>query len=301
MADQPKLDSIKLDPSTRSVPELDAILGKVFPILDHGFIRVVDYMGSDAAVVQAARVSYGIGTKSVSDDAALIRYLLRHAHTTPFEMCEIKLHVKMPIFVARQWIRHRTANVNEYSGRYSIIDKDYYVPAADTVATQSSTNRQGRGNKLDTEVVEHFLNAIRSDSEHAYNRYLEFLNGDTATSSNSIARELARIGLGVNFYTQWYWKIDLHNFMHFISLRADEHAQFEIRQYASKMLELLETWMPTTYRAFLDYRLNSATFSAPALKVLRRLIAGEKVSRSTSGLAEREWSELQAKLGFKID
>lgn len=284
---------------TRPVNEqLDAILGLPYAVLDHGFVRVVDYMGSDAAVVQAARVSYGSGTRQVSDDAALIRYLLRNSHTTPFEMCEIKLHVKMPIFVARQWIRHRTASVNEYSGRYSIIDNEFYVPSIEAIAAQNTSNRQGRGEVLDPVVSNRVQAIIREDAQRAYATYEQLLGDDSDHGFEGVARELARIGLGVNFYTQWYWKIDLHNLLHFLRLRVDPHAQHEIRQYAKVILEILKLWMPITYQAFLDYGINSVTLSAPALAVLKMLLAGSKVEFSSSGLSRREWEELNSIFHF---
>lgn len=274
-----------------SAPELDAVLGNAFPVLDHGFVRVVDYMGSDASVVQAARVSYGKGTKSVSDDTALIRYLLRRWHTTPFEMCEVKLHVKLPIFVARQWIRHRMANVNEYSGRYSVIDNEYYVPSIEAIAQQSNTNKQGRGEALGIDHARIVQERVRSDAEQSYAGYESLLgSGET----DGVARELARIGLGVNFYTQWYWKIDAHNLMHFLALRADPHAQYEIREYAHVILKIFERWMPITYQAFIDYRLGAAQLSAQALALVKRRFAGEVVTLENSGLTRREWDEFEA-------
>lgn len=283
-----------------AVTELDAVLGEAFPVLDHGFIRVIDYMGSDASIVQAARVSYGTGTRNVSTDAALIRYLLRHSHTTPFEMCEIKLHVKLPIFVARQWIRHRTANVNEYSGRYSIIDNEYYVPSAEAISTQSETNRQGRGGESLGEGTASAVQAlIRADAERAYANYEALLGGKEGHDGSGIARELARIGLGVNFYTQWYWKIDLHNLLHFLKLRADPHAQHEIRQYANVLLGIVQAWVPIAYQAFLDYQLNSVSLSSQAFAVLRQRLAGVEVDFEGSGLARREWDELNALLNKK--
>ena len=279
-----------------TVAELDAVLGEPFPELDHGFIRVIDYMGSDASIVQAARVSYGTGTRSVSDDSALIRYLLRHSHTTPFEMCEIKLHVKLPIFVARQWIRHRTANVNEYSGRYSIIDNEYYVPSAEAIAAQSDVNRQGRGESLAGGMATEVQVLIRADAERSYANYETLLGGKGGHEESGIARELARIGLGVNFYTQWYWKIDLHNLLHFLKLRADAHAQHEIRQYANVLLRVVQAWVPITYQAFLDYQLNGVSLSSQAFAVLKKRLAGAQVDFESSGLGRREWDELNALL-----
>jgi thymidylate synthase (FAD) len=285
-----------------TVSALEEILYEPLPVLDHGFVRVVDYMGDDAAVVQAARVSYGRGTKRVSEDKGLINYLMRHRHTTPFEMCEIKYHVKLPIFVARQWIRHRTANVNEYSARYSILDNEFYVPAPEHLAAQAATNRQGRGEVLEAEAAAQVLHLLREEAGRAYRGYADLLNEDEKgaridPARPGLARELARMNLSLNFYTQWYWKIDLHNLMHFLSLRADAHAQYEIRAYAEVMLKTLERWVPLTYAAFLEYRMNAALVSASGLAVIRRLLNGEKVEQATSGLSAREWRELMAVLG----
>jgi thymidylate synthase (FAD) len=285
-----------------TVPALEAILYEALPVLDRGFVRVVDYMGDDGAVVQAARVSYGRGTRRVSEDQGLINYLMRHRHTTPFEMCEIKYHVKLPIFVARQWIRHRTANVNEYSARYSILDNEFYLPAPEHLATQATTNRQGRGAALEGVAAARVLDLLREDAERAYAGYAELLNEDEAGAPRDparpgLARELARMNLSLNFYTQWYWKTDLHNLLHFLSLRADPHAQYEIRAYAEIMLDTLQRWLPITYEAFLDYRMNAALISGKGLTVLRRLLAGETVDQPASGLSPREWRELMAVLG----
>jgi len=288
-----------------TVPALEEILYEPLAVLDHGFIRVVDYMGEDSAIVQAARVSYGRGTRKVSEDRGLINYLMRHRHTTPFEMCEIKYHVKLPIFVARQWIRHRTANVNEYSARYSILDNEFYVPDSDHLAAQATTNRQGREAVLEGSAAARVLDLLRGDAERAYAGYAELLNegasGEpTDPSRPGLARELARINLSLNFYTQWYWKTDLHNLMHFLSLRADPHAQYEIRAYAEVMLDTLSRWVPMTYAAFLEYRMNAALISATGLAVIRRLLAGEQVDQTTSGLSPREWRELMALLGHPV-
>ncbi|HYP35113.1 MAG TPA: FAD-dependent thymidylate synthase [Stellaceae bacterium] len=282
-----------------TVPALEKMLYEPVPVLDHGFIRVVDYMGDDAAIVQAARVSYGRGTRRTSEDQGLINYLMRHRHTTPFEMCEIKYHVKLPIFVARQWIRHRMANVNEYSGRYSILDNEFYLPAPEHLAAQATTNRQGRGTLLDGAAAQHVLDLLREDAQRAYRGYVELLNEDAAgtpidPSRPGLARELGRMNLSLNFYTQWYWKTDLHNLMHFLSLRADPHAQYEIRAYAEAMLGTLARWVPMTYAAFLEYRMNAALLSATGLSVIRRLLAGERVDQPSSGLSAREWRELMA-------
>jgi thymidylate synthase (FAD) len=282
-------------------PALEEALYKAVPVLDHGFIRVIDYMGNDASIVQAARVSYGKGTRKVNEDAGLINYLMRHRHTTPFEMCEIKFHIKLPIFIARQWIRHRTANVNEYSGRYSIMDREFYVPAPGQLAAQSQSNRQGRGDVLEGEEAARVLRYLREDAENAYAHYEEMLNEDVAgnvldDSRSGLARELARMNLPLNFYTQWYWKVDLHNLMHFLSLRADSHAQYEIRVYAQAMLDILKAWVPLTYAAFMDYRVGGASLSAKGLAIVKRMIAGERITQEQSGLSKGEWRELMGTL-----
>ncbi len=287
-----------------TVPALEDILYEAIPVLDHGFVRVIDYMGDDAAVVQAARVSYGKGTKRVNEDRGLIHYLLRHRHTTPFEMCEIKYHVKLPIFVARQWIRHRTANVNEYSARYSILDNEFYIPAPEHLAAQSTSNRQGRGGVLSGQEAERVLSLLRDDAERAYRGYAEMLNeterGEAIDGERQgLARELARMNLSLNFYTQWYWKTDLHNLLNFLSLRADAHAQYEIRAYAEAMIGTVERWVPMTAEAFRQYRLGGAQLSERGLAVVRRLLAGETVTQEESGMSKREWSELMAVLGRK--
>jgi len=272
------------------------------PVLDHGFVRVVDYMGDDAAIVQAARVSYGRGTRAANEDRGLIRYLMRHRHSTPFEMCEIKFHVKLPIFVARQWIRHRTANVNEYSARYSILDREFYLPAPEHLAAQSAVNRQGRGEILQGEEAARVLDLLREDATRNYDHYLEMLNEDEEgtkrdASRAGLARELARMNLTLNAYTQWYWKTDLHNLFHFLSLRADAHAQYEIRAYAEAMMGMAEAWVPIAAGAFRDYRLGAVTLSAQMLGVVRRMVAGEAVEQPGSGLSKREWRELMEALG----
>ncbi|HUS55435.1 MAG TPA: FAD-dependent thymidylate synthase [Thermohalobaculum sp.] len=268
-------------------------LYEAVPVLDHGFVRVVDYMGDDSAIVQAARVSYGQGTKHARDDAGLIRYLMRHWHSTPFEMCEIKLHVKLPVFVARQWIRHRTANVNEYSARYSILDREFYIPAPDALAAQSAVNNQGRGALLEGAEAQRVLETLKAGASRCYDEYESMLS---QVGQQGLARELARMNLPMNIYTQWYWKVDLHNLMHFLRLRADAHAQFEIRVYADAICELVKAWVPATWAAFEDYRLNAAQFSGPGMAVLRRMLAGEKVTQETSGMSKGEWREFEAAL-----
>ncbi|BAF88575.1 thymidylate synthase [Azorhizobium caulinodans ORS 571] len=286
-----------------TVPALEEVLYEPIPLLDHGFIRVIDYMGDDNAVVQAARVSYGRGTKKVSEDRGLIMYLMRHWHTTPFEMAEIKFHVKLPIFVARQWIRHRTASVNEYSARYSILDKEFYLPAPEQLAAQSSANRQGRGDVLEGEEAQRVLDLLRGDAERTYADYAWMLNEGTDEQAadpdrSGLARELARMNLTLNTYTQWYWKTNLHNLMHFLRLRADPHAQYEIRVYAEKMLDIMKRWVPITTEAFIEHRMESASLSRTALAAVKRMIAGEQVTAATSGLSAREWRELAATLGL---
>jgi thymidylate synthase (FAD) len=285
-----------------TVPALEALLYQAIPILDHGFVRVIDYMGDDAAIVQAARVSYGRGTRRVSEDAGLIRYLMRHRHSTPFEMCEIKYHVKLPIFVARQWIRHRTANVNEYSARYSILDREFYIPAPEHLAAQAVTNRQGRGAVLEGAEAAEVLDLLRDDAARNYDHYAAMLNEDASgapvdPNRQGLARELARMNLTLNTYTQWYWKTDLHNLFHFLSLRADPHAQYEIRVYAEAMLNTVEAWVPQACSAFRDYRLGAVTLSAQMLAVVKRMLGGETVDQPSSGLNRREWTELMGSLG----
>ena len=280
-----------------TAPELENILYDAIPILDHGFIRVVDYMGNDTSIVQSARVSYGKGTKKVSTDSGLIKYLMRHWHSTPFEMCEIKYHVKLPIFIARQWIRHRTANVNEYSARYSILDKEFYLPETRHLAAQSQSNRQGRGDVLNGENAKKVLELLKGDAEQTYNNYETMLNERYDGSiidkdARGLARELARMNLTLNTYTQWYWKTDLLNLMNFLRLRADHHAQYEIRAYADVMLETLKKWVPITYEAFIDYRVGGTEVSAKGKELIKKLIDGKNISVEESGLSKREWNEL---------
>ena len=285
-------------------PELEKVLFEAIPILDHGFIRVIDYMGDDTSIVQAARVSYGKGTKKVSTDSGLIKYLMRHWHSTPFEMCEIKYHIKLPIFIARQWIRHRTANVNEYSARYSILDKEFYLPSQENLAAQSKNNRQGRGEVLTGDQAKKILDLLKSDAERTYDNYETMLNerydGSVIDEKKSgLARELARMNLTLNTYTQWYWKTDLLNLMNFLRLRADSHAQFEIRAYADVMLDSLKKWVPITYEAFMDYRVGGTEVSLKGKSILKDLISGKKVDIEGSGLSKREWNELMSAFDLK--
>ncbi len=287
-----------------TAPELEKILYEAIPVLDHGFIRVIDYMGDDTSIVQAARVSYGKGTKKVNTDAGLIKYLMRHWHSTPFEMCEIKYHVKLPIFIARQWIRHRTANVNEYSARYSILDKEFYLPASEHLAAQSQSNRQGRGDIIEGDQAKEVLDLLKNDAERTYKNYEQMLNerydGSIIDEKKSgLARELARMNLTLNTYTQWYWKTDLLNLMNFLRLRADDHAQYEIRTYADKMLDTLKKWVPITYEAFMDYRVGGTEVSSKGKSIIKKLIKGEKVTVEDSGLSKREWNELMIAFDLK--
>ena len=325
-----------------TAPALENILYEAMPALDHGFVRVIDYMGDDTSIVQSARVSYGKGTKQVSTDAGLIKYLMRHWHSTPFEMCEIKYHVKLPIFIARQWIRHRTANVNEYSARYSILDKEFYLPSAENLAAQSSSNRQGRGDVIEGEQAKEVLELLKNDAEQTYDNYetqsssnrqgrgdliegeqakevLELLKNDAEQTYDNyemmlnqrfdgstidenkkgLARELARMNLTLNTYTQWYWKTDLLNLMNFLRLRADSHAQYEIRVYADIMLDTVKKWVPITYDAFMDYRVGGTEVSAKGKIIIQKLIKGEDVNPDSSGLSKREWNELMVSFDLK--
>jgi thymidylate synthase (FAD) len=277
--------------------ELEKILFEPIKVLDHGFIRVIDYMGDDAAIVQAARVSYGKGTKQTNQDKGLINYLLRHKHTTPFEMCEIKLHVKLPIFIARQWIRHRTASVNEYSARYSILSREFYLPEKSHLSAQSTTNKQGRQNEtLSDAEASKVLQILQDDANHCYQNYITLMNQDEEgavidPSAMGIARELARMNLTLNHYTQWYWKIDLHNFLHFVKLRVDSHAQYEIRAYAAVMLDIIKMWVPYTFEAFVENVQEACTFSKSQMQLLKRMLAGEQITQEQSGLGQRQWDE----------
>lgn len=284
-------------------PGIEKYLYEPIPVLDKGFVRIIDYMGDDSSIVQAARVSYGKGTKQTNQDKGLIHYLMRHRHTTPFEMCEIKLHVKLPIFVARQWIRHRTASVNEYSARYSILSKEFYVPSPENMAVQSKTNKQGRDNALSSEEANKLLEILKSDSQQCYDHYQQMLNEDENGNlidedKPSLARELARMNLTLNYYTEWYWKTNLHNLFHFLALRADSHAQYEIRVYAEALLEVVKEWVPFAYEAFMDYRVNAVTFSANGIKAIKEMIKGHKVTFEESGMSKREWNEFSNALGL---
>lgn len=279
---------------------LDCILGEPFGVLDHGFVRCIDYMGDDAAIVQAARVSYGAGTETPSSDRQLIRYLMRHLHTTPFEMCEIKLHLKMPIFVARQWIRHRTANINEYSGRYSLMPGEFFVPPPERLGVQSRDNRQGTGDSLSPEDAASVLQMLLRDARHAFDTY-DTLAAEPADGGFGVSRELARIGLPLSTYTEFYWKIDLHNLFHFLKLRDDPHAQAEIRAYADPINDLLRCWAPLAFEAYVDYRRDAVTLSRMEVEALREFLNSPgphplpRLAASMAGVSARERDEFIAK------
>ena len=299
-----ELRSSKSETLRSTVPELENILYQPFEVLDHGFVRVIDYMGDDSAIVQSARVSYGKGTKQISNDKGLIKYLMRHRHSTPFEMCEIKFHIKLPIFIARQWIRHRTANVNEYSARYSILDKEFYIPSMENVAAQSTINNQGRGDVLSSDEAAEVISILKKDAEQTYANYETLLNenpnGESIDDNKpGVARELARMNLTLNTYTQWYWKIDLNNLLHFLALRADAHAQYEIRVYADIMMDIVKKWVPIAADAFEDYRIGGTEVSAKEINLLKKLLKGEHASFEDEGISKREWSELQKKFDLK--
>jgi thymidylate synthase (FAD) len=278
--------------SEQQIPE-----GRMIPCLDKGFVRLVDSMGSDAAIVQAARVSYGSGTKQVNEDRGLIRYLMRNAHSTPFEMVEFKFHVKLPIFVARQWIRHRTANVNEYSGRYSVMHDEFYLPDTSQIRPQSMTNKQGRSEEtLSAEESVKILTLLDEGQRRAYSDYETLLE-------DNFARELARINLPLSMYTEWYWKIDLHNLFHFLRLRMDAHAQYEIRVYAEAMATIVREITPLAYEAFEDYALNAVRLTHPEIKAMKLLLGAAELDSELHdetlagcGLSKREMAEFRGKL-----
>lgn len=267
------------------VPALEDILLKPFSVLDHGFIRVVDYMGDDSSIVQAARATLGRGAKTPAEDRTFLRYMMRHGHTSPFEMCEIKLHVKMPIFVARQWVRHRTATINEYSARYSVMDKEFFLP--EHLCKQSVSNRQGREGELSEKEGCLVRDQMKTATEQCYDVYEKILE-------KGLAREIARTVLPVSTYTQFYWKIDLRNLLHFLYLRTDRYAQKEIRDYADIILDIVKIWVPNTYDAFVSYKKDAVSLSKEAWDAVKRMLNGEDVTYETSGLVVREWEELQA-------
>jgi len=290
-------------------PGAEKWLGKPIELLDHGFVYLVDYMGGDAAIEQAARVSYGAGTRKVSETTGLLRYLMREEHTSPFEMVEFKFHAKMPIFVARQWVRHRTASINEYSARYSVLKNEFYIPEPDVICLQSADNKQGRGEKIGDDYAEEIRVKLSDFYGGARDLYDLLLKGD-GQNKPGIAREIARISMPVASYTEWYWKIDLHNLFHFLKLRMDPHAQFEIREYANAMSKITADSVPIAWKAFEDYQLSSTKLTGPETNVVKSLISGTKISMdllleaaASNDLGKRETDEIIAKLencGFKF-
>jgi len=294
---------IKNTTKRATVDALEDILYEPINVLDHGFVRVIDYMGDDSAIVQAARVSYGRGTKKSLQDKGLINYLMRHRHTTPFEMCDIKFHIKLPIFIARQWIRHRTASVNEYSARYSILSNEFYVPEKVNLSPQSKINKQGRSqDTLPEAEADKVLAILKNDAEHCYKNYVEMMNEDQDgniidENTTGITRELARMNLTLNHYTEWYWKINLHNLLHFLALRADSHAQYEIRVYADAMLNIVKAWVPFAYEAFEEHRMNGTSISKKGMQAIIKMIDNKPIDQDSSGMSKREWSELMSVLG----
>ena len=299
-------DLVSISHTTKrpTVQSLEDILYKPVPALDKGFVRVMDYMGDDTSIVQAARVSYGRGTKHSLQDQGLINYLMRHRHTTPFEMCDIKFHIKLPIFVARQWIRHRTASVNEYSARYSILANEFYMPERKNLSPQSKANRQGReAEAMSDEMADRILSILKDDATKCYGHYIEMMNEDEEgkvidENTVGLARELARMNITLNYYTEWYWKINLHNLFHFLALRADPHAQYEIRVYAEIMLDMVKAWVPFAYRAFDEYRVGACNFSRTEVAAIKNMLDGQKITEENCGLTKREWKEFSEKLNL---
>lgn len=301
IVDNGVLDTECLTPTVRpTVPAMEKHMLEAYRVLDHGMLRVVDYMGNDDAICQAARTSYGKGTTSTSNNRGLINYLLSHGHTTPFEMCELKLHVKLPIFVARQWIRHRTANVNEYSARYSILDREFYVPQADQIQMQSTTNNQGREEGLTSDDKKVIRRHFARRNDDSYEAYLDLIKPQSEGGDFGLARELARLDLPPSIYTQWYWKVDLHNLFHFLRLRADPHAQYEIRVYAEAICELVKDWVPLAYDAWIEYQKEASKFSATEWAIIHELLARHpgavKSLIKPDGMSERQWSAFMGKI-----
>lgn len=278
-----------------SLEEKHILINKEIKCLDHGFVRLVDFMGDDSSIVQSARVSYGKGTKSVREDTTLIRYLMRHQHTSPFEMVELKFHIRLPIFVARQWIRHRTASVNEYSGRYSEMTDDFYVPEQNQIRTQDEVNKQGRSDKqIDDATAQEVLQSMQQHQKDSYDEYLNYLG-------KGVAREIARINLPLSSYTEWYWKIDLHNLFRFLKLRLDWHAQYEIRVYAEAIANIIKELYPISFKAFSDYMLNSVTFSYAELSKIKKIFGKiniEELDDNDPNFSKFEKIELQKKIEF---
>ena len=267
-----------------TVPEAEALLDQEIKVLDKGFVRLVDYMGGDQRIVQSARVSYGEGTKTVRQDRALIHYLLRNWHTSPFEQVQLTFHCKMPIFIARQWIRHRTARLNEISGRYSVMKDEFYVPEPSKVSYQSSDNKQGRGGVLPLDEAMAVIAQLEREQKEAYAGYTSMLD-------QGVARELARTNLPLSLYTEWSWQIDLHNLFHFIRLRADSHAQYEIRAYAEALAQCAKAVAPMAYEAFEEHIVGSISFSRAESAALARMLAGDE-----AGLEERPMKIFEEKL-----
>jgi thymidylate synthase (FAD) len=257
------------------VDEAEAVLDRKFPVLNKGFVRLVDYLGGDARVVQSARVSYGAGTKTWREDAGLIDYLLRNAHTSPFEQVVLTFHVKLPVFVARQWIRHRTARLNEISGRYSVLKDDFYVPALQDIAPQSADNKQGRADSAFSNAAR-IQEVLAAGQKKAYDDYTGFVE-------EGLAREIARVNLPLSLYTEWYWQIDLHNLFHFLKLRLDFHAQREIRLYAGVLFELAKKVAPCSCASFEEHILGGVNFSRSEFTELRRRLAEAKDSSTAQG------------------
>ncbi len=260
------------------VEAAEALLDQTLPVLDKGFVRLVDYMGGDQRIVQAARVSYGAGTKTYRQDRGLIHYLIRNWHTSPFEQVQLTFHTKMPILVARQWVRHRTARLNEISGRYSVMPDEFYVPGADNVCTQSESNKQGRGDVLPFDEAMKVIAEMEEEQKSAYATYQSYIE-------KGVARELARANLPLSLYTEWYWQIDLHNLFHFLRLRLDPHAQYEIRVFAEAMAQCAKAVAPIAYEAFEEHVLGSVTFSRSESHAMSRLLAGEEAGLSGRDLA----------------
>jgi thymidylate synthase (FAD) len=272
----------------------EELLDKELSVPSHGFVRLVDYMGSDQSIVQAARVSYGAGTKSVREDRGLIRYLMRHEHTTPFEMVVLKFHIKAPIFVVRQWVRHRTASINEESGRYSIMREEFHEPDRADVGYQSKNNKQGRASdEVPGEIVQRFLDFLKEDRETAYAHYEQSL-GD------NIARELARINLPLSLYSEFYWQMNLHNLLHFLSLRLDQHAQKEIRDYATQVALCTKAVAPIAWEAFEEYKLYGKSFSRSELAILQQLLAGNPLPADAFDGSKSLLREFQEKLAIPL-
>lgn len=279
-----------------NVQFMNDILGWEFPVLDHGFVRVIDYMGDDKAIENAARISYGAGTRKKTETQGLINYLMKHNHTSPFEMCEIKLHVKLPIFVARQWVRHRTASINEYSSRYSVLQEEFHIPKSEDIKAQSTTNKQGRGEMLDGTLSSEIRHKIESNSQSSYDLYKWLVSDDV-----NMTRELARISLPSNIYTQWIWKTNLHNLLHFIMLRNDSHAQKEIRDYAQLIEWIVMGWVPLTWYSYYIHKKQTISFSAHEVLIIQHALSMPSLDENdkpcwAESFSMREWKEFVKKI-----